>query len=141
MAAKLAATRKGTRCLILVVFTSVSIGLTRLLRAREESLSKHRASGLPGGEAMTLMILGAVQAETGSQTEARASLTEALRLFEQIGDHAEAAETAALLTSLSVRAMRGRSPRTRRRVATFTGLSGSLSLESQAWHHAQVIPF
>ena len=46
------------------------------------------------------MGLGAAQAETGSQAEARASLTEALRIFEQIGDQEQAAETAALLASL-----------------------------------------
>ena len=46
------------------------------------------------------MSLGAAQAETGSQVEARASLSEALRIFEQIGDEEQAAEAAALLASL-----------------------------------------
>ena len=75
--------------------------LDEAIARSEESLSKHRASGDRGGEAFALMILGAAQAETGSRTEARASLTEALRMFEQIGDTQQAAETAALLTSLS----------------------------------------
>ena len=66
----------------------------------EQSLSRHRVSGDRGGEAFALMILGAAQAETGNRTEARASLTEALRIFEQIGDDEQAAETAALLASL-----------------------------------------
>jgi tetratricopeptide (TPR) repeat protein len=67
----------------------------------EESLSRHRASGDRGGEAFALMTLGAAQAEAGSRAEARASLTEALRIFEQIGDEQQTAETVALLTSLS----------------------------------------
>jgi DNA-binding SARP family transcriptional activator len=65
-----------------------------------EALSRHRASGDRGGEAFALMILGAAQAETSSRTDARASLTEALRIFEHIGDQEGAAETAALLASL-----------------------------------------
>jgi DNA-binding SARP family transcriptional activator/tetratricopeptide (TPR) repeat protein len=67
----------------------------------EESLSRHRASGDRGGEAFALMTLGAAQAEAGSRAEATASLTEALRIFEQIGDEQQTAETVALLTSLS----------------------------------------
>jgi hypothetical protein len=47
------------------------------------------------------MTLGAAQAEAGSRAEATASLTEALRIFEQIGDEQQTAETVALLTSLS----------------------------------------
>ena len=46
------------------------------------------------------MSLGTAQGETGSRTEARTSLTEALRIFKQIGDQEQAAETAALLASL-----------------------------------------
>jgi DNA-binding SARP family transcriptional activator len=65
-----------------------------------EALSRHRASGDRGGEAFALMILGAAQAETSSWTDARASLTEALRIFEHIGDQEGAAETAGLLASL-----------------------------------------
>jgi DNA-binding SARP family transcriptional activator len=75
--------------------------LDEAIARSEEALSRHRVSGDRGGEAFALMILGAAQAETGSQTEARASLTEALRIFEQIGDEQQAVETVALLTSLS----------------------------------------
>jgi len=74
--------------------------LEEAIAMSEESLSRHRVSGDRGGEAFALMILGAAQAETGSRTEARASLTEALRIFEQIGDDEQGAETAALLASL-----------------------------------------
>ena len=66
----------------------------------EEAVSRHRASGDRGGEAWSLMSLGTAQVETGSWTEAGASLTEALRIFKQIGDQEQAAETAALLASL-----------------------------------------
>jgi DNA-binding SARP family transcriptional activator len=65
-----------------------------------EALRKHRAAGLLAGEALTLKHLGEAQAQTGNRAEARASLTDAIRIFEQIGDQAEAAETAALLASL-----------------------------------------
>lgn len=65
-----------------------------------EALSRHRASGDRGGEAWTLMWLGEARVETGGRTEARASLTEALRIFKQIGDQEQAAETAALLAAL-----------------------------------------
>jgi DNA-binding SARP family transcriptional activator len=63
----------------------------------QEARRKHRASGALFGEATTLKHLGEVHAETGDLDEARTSLTEALRIFEQIGDQVEAAETAALL--------------------------------------------
>lgn len=66
----------------------------------EESRRKHRASGALWGEAATLKHLGGVYAEVGDVREARTSLTEAQRIFEQVGDQAEAAETAALLASL-----------------------------------------
>ena len=66
----------------------------------EEALPKQRASGALDGEAWVLQGLGAAQAETGRQADARSSLTEALRLFEQIGYQGPAAETAALLASL-----------------------------------------
>jgi DNA-binding SARP family transcriptional activator len=65
-----------------------------------EALGKHRAAGLLAGEALTLKHLGEAQAQTGKRAEARASLTDAIRIFEQIGDQAEAAETASLLASL-----------------------------------------
>lgn len=66
----------------------------------EEALPKQRASGALDGEAWVLQGLGAAQAETGRQADARSSLTEALRLFEQIGYQGPATETAALLASL-----------------------------------------
>ena len=66
-----------------------------------EALRKHRAAGLLWGEAMTLKHLGEVRAETGDLGNARTSLADALRIFEQIGDQVEAAETVALLTSLA----------------------------------------
>jgi DNA-binding SARP family transcriptional activator len=66
----------------------------------EEAVSRHRASGDRGGEAEALMGLGTAQAETGNRTAARASLTEALRIFEQIGNQEQAAEAVALLASL-----------------------------------------
>ena len=55
------------------------------------------------GEAWTLKGLGATQSQTGSWANARASLTAALRLFEQIADLEQAADTAELLASLSTR--------------------------------------
>jgi DNA-binding SARP family transcriptional activator len=66
----------------------------------EEAVSRHRASGDRGGEAQALMNLGTAQAETGSWTAARTSLTDALGIFNQIGDQERAAETVALLASL-----------------------------------------
>ncbi len=67
----------------------------------EEALPKHRASGALDGEALTLQGLGTAQTETGRPADARSSLTEALRIFEQIGYLVEAAETAKLIASLS----------------------------------------
>jgi DNA-binding SARP family transcriptional activator len=69
----------------------------------EEALPKVRASGALDGEAGVLQRLGAAQAELGKQAEARASLTQALRIFEQIGFKQQAAETSALLASLPAR--------------------------------------
>jgi hypothetical protein len=66
----------------------------------EEAISRHRASGDRGGEAWALMYLGTAQAETGRRTAARASLTEASRVFMQIGFQEQAAEAVALLASL-----------------------------------------
>ncbi|HEX7160164.1 MAG TPA: BTAD domain-containing putative transcriptional regulator [Trebonia sp.] len=73
--------------------------LDEAVASYEEARRKHRASGELWGEAMTLKHLGEVHAETGQPGQARASLSEALRIFEQIGDQVEAAETAALLAS------------------------------------------
>jgi tetratricopeptide (TPR) repeat protein len=67
----------------------------------EEALPKQRASGALDGEALVLQGLGAAQAVTGRRADARSSLTEALRIFEQIGYQEETAETAALLAELS----------------------------------------
>ena len=66
----------------------------------EEAISRHRASGDRGGEAWALMYLGTGQAENGRRTAARASLTEASRVFMQIGFQEQAAEAVALLASL-----------------------------------------
>ena len=66
----------------------------------EEAISRHRASGDRGGEAWALMSLGTAQAEIGRRTAARASLTEASRVFKQIGFQEPAAEAVALLASL-----------------------------------------
>jgi tetratricopeptide (TPR) repeat protein len=66
-----------------------------------EALSKHRAWGVLVGEAVTLRHLGEAQAEAGSTAEARASLTDAIGIYEQIGNQAEAAATATLLASLT----------------------------------------
>ena len=66
----------------------------------KDALVKHRAAGALDGEAAALKGLGTAHAEVGSLAEARASLTEALRIFEQIADQEQAAETAALLASL-----------------------------------------
>jgi DNA-binding SARP family transcriptional activator len=67
----------------------------------EEALHKHRAAGLLFGQAMTLKHLGEARAEMRDKSRARASLAEALKIFQQIDDQAEAAETTALLASLA----------------------------------------
>jgi hypothetical protein len=66
----------------------------------EEAISRHRTSGDRGGEAWALMSLGTAQAEIGRRTAARASLTEASRVFAQIGFQEQAAEAVALVASL-----------------------------------------
>jgi DNA-binding SARP family transcriptional activator len=68
-----------------------------------EAVRKHRGAGLLDGEAWTLKDLGKAQVEIGDRTEARASLSAAASIFEQIGDQAGAAETASLLASLDLR--------------------------------------
>jgi tetratricopeptide (TPR) repeat protein len=65
-----------------------------------EALPKHRASGDRDGEASTLKSLGEALAETGSRPDARAALAEAARIFEQIGNREQAAETTARLAAL-----------------------------------------
>ncbi|MGH3279947.1 MAG: tetratricopeptide repeat protein, partial [Trebonia sp.] len=76
----------------------------------EEARRKHRASGALFGEATTLKHLGEVHAETGEPGNARTSLAAALRIFEQIGDQVEVAETSALLISLGTEQARGDPP-------------------------------
>jgi tetratricopeptide (TPR) repeat protein len=66
-----------------------------------EALPKHRASGALDGEAWTLLGLGEAQAEIGRRAEASSSLSQALRIYKQIGYQERAGETAALLASLS----------------------------------------
>jgi DNA-binding SARP family transcriptional activator len=65
------------------------------------ALGKHRAAGVLVGEAWTLQNLGEAQRETGDAVGARASLTSAIEIFEQIGDQVGMAETASLLASLN----------------------------------------
>jgi DNA-binding SARP family transcriptional activator len=67
----------------------------------QEAIRKHRASGTLDGEAFK--HLGQAQAESGGDADALASLAEALRIFEQIGDKEQAAETSELLASLATR--------------------------------------
>ena len=67
-----------------------------------EALAKHRAAGLLTGEASTLKDLAKARAQTGNLAEARASLAAATRIFEQIGDRDQAAETASKLALLTV---------------------------------------
>jgi tetratricopeptide (TPR) repeat protein len=66
----------------------------------KDALVKLRASGELDAEAWTLKSLGTAHTEVGNVAEARASLTEGLRIFEQIANQEQAAETAALLASL-----------------------------------------
>lgn len=66
-----------------------------------EALLKHRAAKHLYGEARTLHRLGEVQAESGDVPTARTSLAESLRIYQQIGYEAEAAEAAAQLASLA----------------------------------------
>jgi DNA-binding SARP family transcriptional activator/tetratricopeptide (TPR) repeat protein len=75
--------------------------LDEAVTSYEDARRKHRASGDLWGEAMTLMHLGEVHAETGDPGKARTLLAEALRIFKQIGDESGAAETAGLLASLA----------------------------------------
>jgi tetratricopeptide (TPR) repeat protein len=90
-------------------FTLLNLGRVNMRQRRfaeaiarfEEALPKQRASGALDGEAGVLQRLGAAQAEIGRRADARLSLTEALRIFEQIGYQNQAGETAALLRSLS----------------------------------------
>ena len=76
--------------------------LDEAIASFNEALSKHRSWGVLVGQANTLKHLGEAQTETGRTAEARASLTAALAIYEQIGDQVEVAATAALLASLAV---------------------------------------
>jgi DNA-binding SARP family transcriptional activator len=74
--------------------------LDEAITSFEEAIRKHRASGTLDGE--TFKHLGQAQAENGRDADAAASLAEALRIFEQMGDREQAAETSELLASLSI---------------------------------------
>jgi DNA-binding SARP family transcriptional activator len=62
-----------------------------------EAVRKHRVDGDLVGEAIAFRHLGEAYQLTGNTAEARAAWTSALTIFEQIGDHAQAAEVAAAL--------------------------------------------
>jgi tetratricopeptide (TPR) repeat protein len=62
-----------------------------------EAVRKHRADGDLVGEAIAFKHLGEAYQLTGNTAEARAAWTSALTIFEQIGDHTQAAEVAAAL--------------------------------------------
>ena len=69
----------------------------------EGARRRHRASGTLFGEARALKHLGELHTQTGDLDGARTSLAEALRIFEQIGDQAEVAETEPLLAAVVAR--------------------------------------
>jgi DNA-binding SARP family transcriptional activator/tetratricopeptide (TPR) repeat protein len=66
-----------------------------------ESARKHRAFGQLRGEARALRHLGEVHVEMGHAAEARAALTTALKIFDQVGDQVQATETASLIAALT----------------------------------------
>ena len=65
-----------------------------------DAIDAHRASGELAGQATTLKHLGHARSAAGDLAAARNSWTEALSIFEQIDERAEAAEVAAALASL-----------------------------------------
>ena len=65
-----------------------------------DAINAHRASGELAGQATTLKHLGHARSAAGDLAAARNSWTEALSIFEQIDERAEAAEVAAALASL-----------------------------------------
>jgi DNA-binding SARP family transcriptional activator len=65
-----------------------------------DAIDAHRASGELAGQAATLKHLGYARSAAGDLAAARNSWTEALSIFEQIDERAEAAEVAAALASL-----------------------------------------
>jgi DNA-binding SARP family transcriptional activator/tetratricopeptide (TPR) repeat protein len=64
-----------------------------------EAVREHRAAGDLRGEAIAFKHLGEAYELTGNTEEARAAWTTALTIFEQVGDHAQAAEVAAALVT------------------------------------------
>jgi DNA-binding SARP family transcriptional activator len=64
-----------------------------------EAIRMHRAAGDLAGEAAAFNFLGQAYKLTGNTEEARAAWTTALTIFEQVGDHARAAEVAAELAA------------------------------------------
>ena len=79
------------------------VRLDEAVASFEEARLRHRASGMLFGEARALKHLGELHTQTGDLDGARISLAEALRIFEQIGDQAEVAETAPLLAAVVAR--------------------------------------
>ncbi len=67
----------------------------------QEALGKHRESGELFGEAMTLKHLGEAYGQAGDMDKGRASLSAALRIFEQLGDQSATTETVSLIGSLT----------------------------------------
>ena len=90
-----------------------STGLTRPMASFKEALVKHRAAGQLAGEATTLKDLGEVERRSATGRSACVA-GGAAKIFEQIADQDQAAETASLLASLP-RSPRGR-PRGRQRL-------------------------
>jgi len=64
-----------------------------------EAVRKHRAAGDLSGEAIAFKHLGEAYELTGNTEQARAAWTTALTIFEQVGDHVQAAEVAAALAA------------------------------------------
>ena len=61
----------------------------------EQALNSHRATGNRRRQAATLQSLGAAQSRTGQRAQARESWAQAVAIFEELGDSAEAAEVRA----------------------------------------------
>jgi DNA-binding SARP family transcriptional activator len=64
-----------------------------------EAVRKHRAAGDLAGEAIAFKHLGEAYELTGNTEQARVAWTAALTIFEEIGDHAQAAEATAALAA------------------------------------------
>jgi DNA-binding SARP family transcriptional activator len=65
-----------------------------------EAVRLHRVAGFLAGEATAFMLLGQMHRAAGKVAQARESWTQALVIFEQIDERAQAAEVTALLASL-----------------------------------------